>query len=339
MLLRACFPPAPHKPGYARTDCALWLRPARACAGFHAQRSQAGIPEPPRLDPNCGAAALAASLKGLGLPSDFKTVCAACRVTGFGGDVTAVNTFGANSLVSRNTGAGSTFYTFDAQGSVAQRLGSGQAVLSSDLYDGYGSVLSGGGDVFGFGGQWGYYTDAGTGLVLMTHRYYDPQAGRFLTRDRISYNGGVNLYAYTANDPINGIDPTGFAQVTTTGCTPDKKPKRDKAINDICRVRINLIQNLEARECAYNSCRQPIYIKCISKDSDCKQACSYASRNNNDMIHLCRKSGAINRSRCGCLSKTILWEMINNCGHPPGKDSPIAKCSNQPFEPGDPLFP
>ncbi len=70
--------------GYGRTDCALWLRHARACVGFHEERSRAGIPEPPRLDPNCGAAALAASLKGIGLPSDFKTVRAACRVTGFG---------------------------------------------------------------------------------------------------------------------------------------------------------------------------------------------------------------------------------------------------------------
>jgi len=77
-------------PGYGRTDCALWLRHARACTGFHAERSDAGIPEPPRLDPNCAAAALAASLQGLGLPSDYKTVRAACRVTGFGstlGDV------------------------------------------------------------------------------------------------------------------------------------------------------------------------------------------------------------------------------------------------------------
>ena len=78
------------QPGYARTDCALWLRHARACAGFHADRSRVGIPEPPRLDPNCGAAALAASLQGVGLPSDFKTVRAACRVTGFGSSLTDI---------------------------------------------------------------------------------------------------------------------------------------------------------------------------------------------------------------------------------------------------------
>ncbi len=71
-------------PGYGRTDCALWLRHARACAGFHEERSRAGIPEPPRLDPECAAAALAASLQGLGLPYDFKTLRAANHVTGEG---------------------------------------------------------------------------------------------------------------------------------------------------------------------------------------------------------------------------------------------------------------
>ena len=43
----------------------------------------------------------------------------------------------------------------------------------------------------------------------MTHRYYDPYFGRFLTRDPISYNGGINLYGYTANDPVNFVDPRG----------------------------------------------------------------------------------------------------------------------------------
>jgi RHS repeat-associated protein len=41
-------------------------------------------------------------------------------------------------------------------------------------------------------------------------RYYDPQLGRFLSEDPIGIAGGLNLYAYAGNDPINGSDPTGF---------------------------------------------------------------------------------------------------------------------------------
>ncbi len=132
-------------------------------------------------------------------------------------NVAAGNMFGAQGLVSRNTQtnglspAGTLWYAFDERGSVAQRTGSSGGVVSSDLYDAFGNVTSTGGpDVFGFGGQAGYYTDVETGLVLCTNRHYDPQQGRFLTRDPIGYDGGINLYSYTANDPINFSDPLGL---------------------------------------------------------------------------------------------------------------------------------
>ncbi len=58
-----------------------------------------------------------------------------------------------------------------------KRVNASGVSLSADQYDAFGSRQStGGADVFGFGGQWGCYTDAETGLVLMTHRYYDPAA-------------------------------------------------------------------------------------------------------------------------------------------------------------------
>ena len=62
----------------------------------------------------------------------------------------------------------------------------------------------------GFGGQYGYYTDRETGLVLMGHRYYDPGTGRFLTRDPIGYGGGMNLYGFADGNPVNESDPDGF---------------------------------------------------------------------------------------------------------------------------------
>jgi RHS repeat-associated protein len=46
---------------------------------------------------------------------------------------------------------------------------------------------------YGYKGQWGYYTDGETGLLLLTHRYLDPAMGRFLTRDPIGFDGGINL--------------------------------------------------------------------------------------------------------------------------------------------------
>ncbi|MEM5768882.1 MAG: RHS repeat-associated core domain-containing protein [Bacillota bacterium] len=63
------------------------------------------------------------------------------------------------------------------------------------------------------GAQWGYYTDTETGLILCTHRYYDPANGRWLTRDPIGYDGGVNLYGYVGGDPVNQVDPEGEAKI------------------------------------------------------------------------------------------------------------------------------
>ena len=60
----------------------------------------------------------------------------------------------------------------------------------------------------------GYYYDKETGLFLVTSRYYDPETARFISPDDISYLdpetiGGMNLYAYCGNDPVNRYDPTG----------------------------------------------------------------------------------------------------------------------------------
>jgi len=59
------------------------------------------------------------------------------------------------------------------------------------------------GTPFGFQAQGGAYTDSETGLVLMGYRYYDPNTGRFLTRDpsgtraaarRVGSNPNVVIY-------------------------------------------------------------------------------------------------------------------------------------------------
>jgi len=135
----------------------------------------------------------------------------------------STNTFGADGLVSWYSGS-STFFTFDERGNVAQRLNSDATVRTSDLYDAYGSLTSAdtrgssnyANDLcFGYGGQWGYYTDKGMangGLILCTHRYYDPRTGRFVTRDPIGYAGGINLYGYTGNNPNNRSDRSGLSQ-------------------------------------------------------------------------------------------------------------------------------
>jgi RHS repeat-associated protein len=138
--------------------------------------------------------------------------------------IKAVNTFGANGLLSRWTPTSNTFYTFDPQGSVCQRFDRTGNRLSSDMYDSYGALQSqtpsGVGDVFGYGAQYGAYTDPEDGLVLLTNRYYDPGTGRFLNRDPLGQAGGANLYGYVGNNPASSADPLGLVsrgQYVTAG--------------------------------------------------------------------------------------------------------------------------
>lgn len=60
----------------------------------------------------------------------------------------------------------------------------------------------------------GYYYDEETGLYYLKSRYYDPEVGRFITIDDISYIdpetiNGLNLYAYCGNNPVMNVDSNG----------------------------------------------------------------------------------------------------------------------------------
>jgi RHS repeat-associated protein len=86
-----------------------------------------------------------------------------------------------------------------ATGAVAQQLD----------YDAWGNVTtdtSPGFQPFGFAG--GLY-DPDTGLVRFGARDYHAATGRWGSKDPSLFRGGLNLYAYTMNDPIDFIDVNG----------------------------------------------------------------------------------------------------------------------------------
>ncbi len=107
-------------------------------------------------------------------------------------------------------GGNSYYYTRDHLGSVREVLdGSGTLQARYD-YDPYGrrSVVSG--TFQATFGYTGHYWNAASGLHFAMYRTYDPSNGRWLSRDPIKENRGLNLYGYVGNNPINAIDPKGL---------------------------------------------------------------------------------------------------------------------------------
>lgn len=97
----------------------------------------------------------------------------------------------------------------DQLGSTRGVLNSSGSLVGSQTYDPYGNLNSRTGATlvpFGFAGQ---LTDAETGFQYLRARYYDPATAQFLTRDPLE-DLTQQPYAYTADDPLNALDPTGL---------------------------------------------------------------------------------------------------------------------------------
>jgi RHS repeat-associated protein len=77
------------------------------------------------------------------------------------------------------------------------------------------------------------YQDIETGLYYYGFRYYNPATGRWLNRDPIGEEGGLNLYGMVGNNALEKLDPFGLKAFAKIG---DGKTPHQVAIQAIKEV-------------------------------------------------------------------------------------------------------
>jgi RHS repeat-associated protein len=115
------------------------------------------------------------------------------------------------SLITNNPITSNVYFpTYDGNGNVSEYVDSTGAVQAHFEYDPFGRTTvdtdSSGLFAYRFSTK---PLDPETGLYYYGYRYYDPNTGRWPSRDPIQERGGVNLYGFVYNVPISWVDVLG----------------------------------------------------------------------------------------------------------------------------------
>ncbi|MFD1397376.1 RHS repeat-associated core domain-containing protein [Kroppenstedtia eburnea] len=128
--------------------------------------------------------------------------------------IVAHYTYGANNeLVSMTQGGKTYYYQTNYRGDVTALTDSTGAVVATYEYDAFGNLLKETGTVENPYRYAGYRYDEVTGLYYLQSRYYNPETGRFFTRDADLGEEmeplTLNKYIYAGNNPVMNTDSDG----------------------------------------------------------------------------------------------------------------------------------
>jgi RHS repeat-associated protein len=100
---------------------------------------------------------------------------------------------------------------YDGGGNLRCSTNASQAIVDTANPDAFGKTIGSSGSTnspFQYGGTSGYQNWGDAGLYHVGARSYDPQVGRFISRDT---DLSQNPYLYCDGDPVNCVDPSGHA--------------------------------------------------------------------------------------------------------------------------------
>lgn len=116
---------------------------------------------------------------------------------------------GIGGLLQLSQGGEDYSYLYDGKGNVVSVLDSAGTEVAQYRYNSFGKLVAQTGSLdqpFQFSTK---RYDSQTGLNYYGYRFYNPAIERWMNRDPLGEEGGVNLYAFVQNNPVNWVDPNG----------------------------------------------------------------------------------------------------------------------------------
>ena len=159
------------------------------------------------------------------------------------------------------------YYVTDGNKNVTALLDADGNRAAEYIYHPFGTIYSKTGPMvdlnpFRFSSE---YHDDETGLVYYNYRYYSPELGRWISRDPIEEEGGVNLYAMVGNNPVNYWDSLGFLPMPNIFDLDAMLALRNAELASLRQWRIDKTSELEIRfkglcpeKCCVNRRKQKI---------------------------------------------------------------------------------
>jgi RHS repeat-associated protein len=152
------------------------------------------------------------------------------------GAISAYYVYGLG-LVERVAADGSVrYYHQDSRGSTVALTDSAGTITDRYAYDPFGRLANSAGTTanpFKFVGQYGLMDD-GSGLTYIRARYYQPERGRFLSKDpkpgSDTDTQSLHRYVYAMNNPIRLVDVSGYSPLEVGSRARDYASRRRQAL-------------------------------------------------------------------------------------------------------------
>ncbi len=188
-----------------------------------------------------------------------------------GGSTLASYVLGGTELLEQTRSGATSYYLRDGQGSTRALSDDSGAVTDTYAYTAFGELYVQTGTIINAYLYTGQQFDSLTGLYSLRARYYDSGNGRFLSRDAANLvlmaPVEIDRYVYTANNPINAVDPGGlqaFVEYSEANQTSEEesvviKPvgenvelQLERLVDETGSLRTTMLRNGDALGRSYN---------------------------------------------------------------------------------------